>query len=310
MKLRNKLFLAALALCGTVTAQQDAMFTHYMNNTIAVNPAYAGTRNALTITGLHRSQWVGFDGAPVTQTLTMHTPIAKNKMGLGVSVINDKIGPVKTAGAYADYAYYLKLNDKSQLSLGLSAGLNFMQAGLTDLTIIDQDDVSFKDDISSKLLPNFGFGMYYRRPKFYAGLSAPKLLENNFYNNTVTGSVNLAKEKRHYYFICGGVTKISPEVEFRPTTFVKATPGAPVEADVTTTFIFHKRLLLGGMFRTGDAVGGLIGFYVTPQLHLGYSYDWSYKLETFKYNQGSHEIMISYDFIYKNSEKIRSPRYF
>ena len=310
MKLRYKLFLAALALFGTAAAQQDAMFTHYMNNTIAVNPAYAGTRNAMTITGIHRSQWVGFDGAPVTQTLTMHTPIAKNKMGLGISVINDKIGPVKTSGAYADYAYYIKLTDKSQLSLGLSAGLNLMQAGLTELTILDQDDASFQQNISSRLLPNFGFGMYYRRPQFYAGLSAPKLLQNNFYTNPVTGSAFLAKEKRHFYFICGGVTKISPEVQFRPTTFVKATPGAPVEADVTTTFIFHKRFLLGAMFRTGDAVGGLIGYYITNQVHLGYSYDWSYKLETFKHNQGSHEIMLSYDFIYKNSEKIRSPRYF
>jgi len=306
MKLRNKLFLAAVALTGTATAQQDAMFTHYMNNTLAVNPAYAGTRNALTITGLHRSQWVGFDGAPVTQTLTVHTPLNR-KMGLGLSVVNDKIGPVNTSGAFADYAYYLKLDDKSQLSLGVSAGLNFMKADLAGLTIIDPNDASFKENISSKLLPNFGFGMYYRRPKFYAGLSVPKLLENNFYSNTVSGS---GKETRHYYLICGGVTKLSPEVEFHPTTLVKATEGAPVEADLTTTFIFHKRFLLGGTFRTGDAVGGLIGFYVTNQLHLGYSYDWSYKLETFRYNQGSHEIMLSYDFIFKNDDKIRSPRYF
>src|SRR5436190_23650752 len=107
MKLRNKIFLALLALSGTATAQQDAMFTHYMNNTIAVNPAYAGTRNALTITGIHRSQWVGFDGAPITQTLTMHTPLGNHKMGIGLSVVNDKIGPVNTSGAFADYAYYL-----------------------------------------------------------------------------------------------------------------------------------------------------------------------------------------------------------
>jgi type IX secretion system PorP/SprF family membrane protein len=297
-------------MAGTASAQQDAMFTHYMNNTIAVNPAYAGTRNALTITGIHRSQWVGFDGAPITQTLTAHTPIANNKMGIGLSVVNDKIGPVTTTGAYADYAYYLKLDDKSKLSLGLSAGLNYMQAGLADLTIIDQDDEAFKENISSKLLPNFGFGMYYRRPRFYAGLSAPKLLQNNFYTNDVSGSARIAKEQRHYYFICGGVARMGANVEFRPTGFVKATPGAPVQADLTSTFIFNKRFLLGAMFRTGDAVGGLVGYYVTNQLHLGYSYDWSYKLETFKYNQGSHEIMLSYDFIYKNSDKIRSPRYF
>lgn len=309
MKLFSKIFLVTFAVCGTAQAQQDAMFTHYMNNTIAVNPAYAGSSNALSLTAIHRSQWVGFDGAPTTQTLTMHTPICKRKMGLGLSIVNDKVGPVNTTGAYADYAYFLKLDDKSTLSLGLSAGLNFMEAGLTDLTIIDNDDVAFKDNISSKLLPNFGFGMYYRRPKFYAGLSAPRLLENNFYTNTVTGG-ELAKEKRHYYFICGGVTPMGQNVEFRPTTLVKAAPGGPVQADVTGTFIFHKRFLLGAMYRTGDAVGGLLGYYFTNQLHAGYSFDWSYGLKTSKYNGGSHEIMLSYDFIYKNQEKIRTPRYF
>lgn len=307
MKIRYSILLVLVTLCAK--AQQDAMFTHYMNNTLSVNPAYAGTRNALTLTGLHRSQWVGFEGAPVTQTITVHSPIIKNKMGLGISLINDKIGPVNTCGAQASYSYYIDMGDRSKLAMGLNAGVNMMQAGLTDLTIIDADDQALSQNINSKLLPNFGFGLYYRRPSLYVGLSAPRLLENNYFENS-NGSTTISKENRHYYLIGGLVTRLSPQVNFKPTALLKATVGAPIEADITATFIFNKRFLMGGMVRSNDALGILAGYYITPQLHAGYSYDWSYNLRTFKYNQGSHEVMLSYDLIFKNEDKIRSPRYF
>jgi type IX secretion system PorP/SprF family membrane protein len=311
MKALKKILLIVLSVAtGILTAQQDAMFTHYMNNTIAVNPGYAGTSEALSLTALHRSQWVNFEGAPTTQTITMHAPLKNNKMGLGISVINDKIGPVNTTGAYVDYSYMLKLNEKSKLSFGLSAGINYMQAGLANLRLIQQNDIAFQEDVNSKLLPNFGFGMYYYTKCFYAGISSPKLLENNFNNNTIDGTTKLATEKRHYFFIAGGVMRLNSEVEFRPTTFVKATMGAPIEADITASFILNKRVLIGGMYRTGDAIGLLAGYYITNQFHVGYSFDWSYGNRTFLYNQGSHEIMLTYDFIFNDKQKVRSPRYF
>ncbi len=311
MKALKKILVIVLSVAtGALTAQQDPMFTHYMNNTIAVNPGYAGTSEALSLTALHRSQWVNFEGAPTTQTITMHTPMKNNKMGLGISVINDKIGPVNTTGAYVDYSYMLKLNEKSKLSFGLSAGINYMQAGLANLTVIQQNDIAFQEDVNSKLLPNFGFGMYYFTKRFYAGISSPKLLENNFNTNTINGTTKLATEKRHYFFIAGGVMRLNSEVEFRPTTFVKATMGAPIEADITASFIFNKRILIGGMYRTGDAIGLLAGYYITNQFHVGYSFDWSYGNRTFLYNQGSHEIILTYDFIFNDKQKVRSPRYF
>lgn len=162
-----------------VFAQQDAMFTHYMFNTLSVNPAYAGSRDALTITGLHRSQWVGFDGAPTTQTLTLHSPIYNEHLGVGLSVVNDKIGPVNTTAFYGDFAYKLKVSEKAKLAFGLSAGLNIRQSGLTDVALDESVDQSFAADEESALLPNFGFGMYYSTDKFYVGVSVPKLLKNN-----------------------------------------------------------------------------------------------------------------------------------
>jgi len=312
MKTLKKLaVLVIFTCCGqAMFAQQDAMFTHYMYNTIAVNPGYAGSRDALTVTALHRSQWVNFDGAPTTQTLTLHSPLLNNKLGLGLSAVHDEIGPVKNTSVYVDFAYILKTGEKSKLAFGLKGGINYMQAGLTNLMLDQQNDAAFQDNINSKLLPNFGFGVYYYRPKFYAGLSTPKLLENNFVTNTTSGSTKLATEKRHYFFIAGGVIKLSNSVDLKPTTFVKVTTGAPVEADVTASFIFSKRLLVGAMFRTGDALGALVGFNITEQFHVGYSFDWSYGNKTFKYNQGSHEIMLTYDFIFGDKQKVRSPRYF
>ncbi len=312
METRKRITLTMLIIFGSISlwAQQDAMFTHYMYNTIAVNPAYAGSRDALTITALHRSQWVNFGGAPTTQTLTVHTPMLNNKLGLGLSIVNDKIGPINNTSANIDFAYVLKVSENSKLAFGLKGGINYMKANLSTLNLDQQNDIEFQESSNTKLMTNFGFGMYYYRPRFYAGISTPKLLENNFKTNTATGVTNIATEKRHYFFIAGSVFKLTNTIELKPTTFVKVTMAAPIEADVTASFIFNKRLLLGGMFRTGDAVGLLVGYNITDQFHAGYSFDWSYGMKTFKYNQGSHEIMLSYDFIYGDKQKIRSPRYF
>lgn len=296
---------ASIALIlSNVQAQQDAMFTHYMYNTLAVNPAYAGSRDALTITGLHRSQWVNFDGAPTTQTLTLHSPIADNKMGLGLSLIKDKIGPTNTMSIYGDFAYKIQVSTKGKLAFGLKAGLNIMDNKLSQLKTTQGNDALFQSDVQSKLLPNFGVGAYYSQERFYIGLSTPKLLQNSFSTNSI------AKEKRHYFLIAGTMLRLTENIQFKPTTFIKVTQAAPIEADVTGTFVFHDRFNLGAMFRTGDALGVLVGYNFTDQFTAGYSFDWSYGNRTFKYNQGSHEIMLRYDLIYKSKDKIKSPRYF
>ncbi|MFI5148841.1 MAG: type IX secretion system membrane protein PorP/SprF [Bacteroidia bacterium] len=313
MKLRYPFFVLALASLGSLqmTAQQDPMFTHYMDNTLMINPAYAGSREALTVTALQRMQWVDFKGAPVTQTITMHAPLPNEHLGLGLSVLNDKIGPSNNTSVFVDFAYIMKLSPKSKLALGVNAGASMFQANLSTLQVEQASDPLFQNNVNNQMTPNFGFGAYYYRERFYAGISVPNLMQNNYsVVNEANGTSKLGLEQRHYYLIAGTVIRMSDNLEFKPTTLVKVTPGAPSEIDLTGTFIVMKKLLLGVMFRSGDAFGGLVGLNVTEQLHLGYSYDWSYGLSSSKYNQGSHEIVLRYDFLFYNKKQIHSPRYF
>jgi type IX secretion system PorP/SprF family membrane protein len=281
------------------------MFTHYMYNTLWLNPAYAGTRNLLTITAIHRSQWVDFDGSPRDQSLTMHAPLWMDKAGVGISVINDKLGPSKSTWIAADFAYHLRLTPKSQLSFGLKGLVNLYSNSLSTLELNQKNDVAFSQNIQS-VLPNAGTGIYYYTKKFYAGISSPRLIENRF----DPAASLLSKEKRHYFLIAGCVVKLSKGIQLKPTAFLKATAGAPVEADVTATFIFYEDFFLGLNYRTGDAAGFLMGFNITDQLNLGYSFDWSFANTTGRYNRGSHEVMLRYDVVYKSDKKIKSPRYF
>lgn len=314
MKNLKKSTIVLVSALGSLSvhAQQAPMYTHYMYNTLSVNPAYAGSREALTITALHRSQWVDFKGAPVTQTLTLHAPLRNEHIGVGLSVLNDKIGPSNNTAAFADFAFIMKVTAKSKLALGLSAGVNILQANLNTLKLEGQEtDPVFQTNISNHVAPNFGFGAYYYRERFYAGVSAPNLLQNNYSVITdESGNKLIGKEQRHYFLIAGTMIPLGSDLAFKPTTLVKVTPGAPVQADLTASFVIMKRLLLGAMYRTGDSFGALVGVDITEQFHVGYSFDWSYGLKTFKYNQGSHEIVLRYDFIYPSKKQIHSPRYF
>jgi type IX secretion system PorP/SprF family membrane protein len=308
MKTLKKVILVLVLASGSlrIIAQQAPMYTHYMYNTLSVNPAYAGSRDALTLTALHRSQWIGFKGAPVTQTFTMHTPLRNEHVGIGLTVLNDKIGPTNNTSVFVDYAYRIKLSEKSKLAFGLSAGINIYNANLNSLQLDQQTDPSFQNNVNNHVTPNFGFGAYYSRERFYAGISAPNLLQNSYVanSNSLTG-----KEQRHYFLIAGTMLKIAENLDFKPTTLIKITRGAPVQADLTASFIILKRLLVGVMYRTGDSFGGLVGFDITEQLHLGYSYDWSYGLRTGTYNHGSHELILRYDILF-NKKQIHSPRNF
>lgn len=308
---RYFLILVSVIAVGAVTAQQDAMFTHYMYNTLGVNPGYAGSRNALTLTALHRSQWVSFPGAPETQTFTIHGPALDDKIGLGLSIVNDKLGPIKSTSVYGDASYRLKLNRKSTLAIGLKAGINYMRGQFSDILIDDQTDAVFQQNEVMNANPNFGVGFYYHREKFYAGLSAPTLLENRFTANTVNGDrASFLDQQRHYFLIIGGVIDLNDNLMIKPTSFVKMTEGAPIELDLTGTLIYRERYNAGLMYRSGDAMGLLLGLNLNEQLYMGYSFDWSFLNTTLTYNGGSHEVMLRYDFIFKHRKKIKSPRYF
>lgn len=304
--MKKRILFALILVTGYAKAQQDAMFTHYMYNTLWLNPAYAGTRDALTVTGIHRSQWVGFDGAPIDQTITMHSPFYKGKMGWGLSIQNDKIGATNSLFIGGDYAYHVKLNKKSKLGLGVKAMVNIFNNKSQGLKLEDesQPDRAFNSNIQT-VTPNVGAGIYYHRERFYIGISTPKVFENKLGNNQVSYI-----EQRHFFLIVGSVFKLSKAVMLKPTCFIKATESAPIEGDFTANFILYNKITLGAMYRTGDAVGILLGYNLTDQFSIGYSFDWSMANTTGKYNAGSHEIMIRYDLVSLTKGKIKSPRYF
>jgi type IX secretion system PorP/SprF family membrane protein len=291
----------------SVNAQQEAMYTHYAFNTLSVNPAYAGSRDALTMTALHRSQWVGFKGAPTTQTFTMHAPLRDNSMGLGFSALNDKIGPVNNSSFYLDYAYKIPLGN-GKLSMALKGGLDIMQASLTPLLAIDNGDAAIGNNIRNEMLPNFGLGTYYSTDNYYLGLSCPRLIQNHINLTNLTSST--AIQRRHYYFIAGTMIDINSNLQVKPMGLIKLTRAAPTELDLTAIFVLDKKIELGGMYRTGDAVGVLFGINFDNNLRLGYSFDWSFGVKTGKYNAGSHEIVLRYDFVKNVKRRIVSPRYF
>jgi len=308
-KLSMSLVLTVASL--TINAQQAPMYTHYMNNTLVVNPAYAGSREALTVTAINRMQWVDFEGAPVTQSITLHSPLANEHIALGLSLLNDKIGPTNLTSAVFDYAYRFRLTENANMAFGLSIGANWFQANLSELQLDNQQDPVFLNDINHKLTPDIGFGAYYSRERFYAGFSIPNLLETTYSEiDQGNGTSLFGKEQRHYFFITGALFHVSENVDFKPTSFIKVTAAAPIEADLTASFILQEKLLLGVMCRTGDAVGVLAGFDISDQFHVGYSYDWSFGLQTGRYNKGSHEIVLQYDFEIFNKKQYHSPRYF
>jgi len=303
--MKKILLLTMILVSSLAWSQQDAMFTHYMYNTLWMNPAYAGTREALTITGIHRSQWVGYDGAPVDQSLTMHSPILNGKMGLGLSLLNDKIGPTQSTKVAIDVAYHLQLSKKSKLSFGIKGMLDIYRNTISTLKINNEADPAFAQNYQS-LLPNAGAGVYYHHENFYVGLSTPELLQNN-----LDGSISSASTaQRHYFLIAGAMIPMTKNLKFKPTGFVKATAGAPIQGDITASFLMYDVFSLGAMYRTGDGVGALINYSFTDQFTVGYSYDFSLANTTGKYNSGSHEVMLRYDLIYKSTRKIKSLRYF
>ncbi len=309
-KMKRIAFIAIVVgalLSLKVQAQQDPMYTQYMFNMLTVNPGYAGSRDALTLAMLHRNQWVGMEGAPKTTTLSAHTPLRRQALALGVSMVYDEIGPVKQTGLYVDLAARIKLTEKSRISVGLKTGFNNLNSNLSNLNVIDPNDPAFQYGNVNRFMPNVGLGAYYQRERFYAGISMPKFFENTIYEET-GGSVSRPKEIRHLFFITGFVIDITEEIKFKPSILVKAVDAAPLSGDLNLSFLFLDKLWLGVYGRYGDSFGGLVGVYVTPQFMIGYSYDYS-TTELQKYNSGSHEISLVYDFIFQE-QRLKSPRYF
>lgn len=313
----KKYLFATLLFVGImasgVNAQQDAQYTQYMYNTLSVNPAYAGSRGQLSFAGLYRSQWVGLDGATETFTINLHSPIRNSRLGYGVSIVNDNIGDGVVQETYLDavVSYTIDLAMDAKLSFGLKAGGNMLSLDFNGLRNFDQEVVN-QNNIDNRFTPNFGLGVYYHTDKFYAGLSAPNVLESEYFDNDNSGDgVNfLSAERMNIYLITGYVFDIGADLQFKPALLTKAVSGAPLQVDLSASFLFANKFSFGAAYRWDAAVSGLVGFQVTDQIMLGLAYDReTTELGGTQFNDGSFELFLRLELL-KSFQRTISPRFF
>ncbi|OCB76676.1 hypothetical protein B0A79_17960 [Flavobacterium piscis] len=300
----RKLVLVFMFFSAVGFAQQDAQYTQYMYNTININPAYAGSRGAMSIFGLYRTQWVGLDGAPETSSFSLNTPLSNSNLGLGVSFVNDKIGPTNENALSADLSYTVPTSETFKLSFGIKATANLFSLDVNKLNPEHQGDPQFQD-LKSKFSPNVGAGVYYHSDKAYIGLSVPNFIETNRYDDNDTA---IFKDKINYYLIAGYVFDLDPYIKFKPAVLTKMVEGSPLQVDLSANFMFNDKFVAGLAYRWSAALSAMAGFQVTDGLFIGYSYD----RETTRlnnYNSGSHEIFLRFEF-FNNYSRITSPRFF
>lgn len=300
----KKLVLVFMFFSAIGFAQQDSQYTQYMYNTITVNPAYAGSRGMLSIFGLHRSQWIGLEGAPRTNAFSVNTPLNGNHLGLGVSIVNDKIGPTVENTFSADLSYTVPTSETFKLSFGIKGTANLFNIDMNKLDIKDQGDKQFQN-LDGKFSPNIGAGIYLHSDKAYVGLSVPNFIESDRYDDD---QVAIFKEKINYYFIAGYVFDINPSIQFKPALLTKLVQGAPLQVDVSGNFMFDEKFVLGLGYRWSASISAMAGFQVSEGLYVGYAYDHeTTRLQ--KYNSGSHEIFLRFE-LFNSYSRITSPRFF
>ena len=313
--LNNPLYMKRLLLLilllfgiGCVSwAQQDKMFTQYLNYPSAINPAYVGSRGTTQILGIARRQWVGIKGAPESAALSINSPIPFYHMGVGLSIETDKLGPEKNTDIGFDFSYNLKMSSTLFLNLGLKAGLSHYKVDLRTAKVIDAGDPTVLEHINGKLKPNFGVGAYLYDDCFFAGISVPRLIQTDLKGGALENS-SFDRNKLHYFMMAGYLMDVNLFLKLKPSMLLKATQGSRLSWDFTMMAIFVDKLWLGASYRNEDALAAIAQVNITNQLRVGYSYDFAISKLSGR-SDGSHEISLSYDIEFK-SKKLKSPRYF
>lgn len=302
----KKIFTAITMLSVySALAQQDPQYTQYMYNTLSVNSAYAGSLGHLAITGIYRTQWVGLEGAPSTQSFTLDTPIGKN-VGLGLSVVSEEIGPSEEQYIDANFSYTIQSGQTHKLSFGIKGGGRVINIDWTKGSYRDPD-VQFRENITNKFLPVVGAGLYWHGERDYIGLAVPNFMTKERYDYDDIAE-DLMNERIHVYLIGGIVFDLSAHTKFKPAVLLKYVSGAPLIADLSANFMFNNAVSLGVAYRTSDSVSGLASIQITPQFNVGYSYDYT-TTELQNYNSGTHEIMLRFELV-SRKKGLKSPRFF
>jgi len=292
-----------LSIGTQIEAQHLTQYTNYMFNKLAYNPAYAGSRDALTANALYRNQWSGIDGAPTNINFNIHTPIMKNRAGLGLSVVSDQIGMFNTNYVNLSYSYSIPVNDNTSLGLGIMGRLEHGRTDWTKADALHTTDALLSSTAVNEIQPNFGAGLYLRNEKFYMGLSVPQMMRNTLYDNRSD-----ATNVRSYYLMAGLMLNISENIKFKPSALVSYNPSAPVDLDVSAMFLLMDVFWIGGTYRLDDSFDGIIQYQLTQQLRAGIAGDFTVS-ELQKCTVGSFELMVEYTFHF-NNESIKNIRYF
>lgn len=293
-------------------AQFDYLFTQYMFNETFINPAYAGSKEAMSATLAHRQQWVNFAGRPITTSFAIHGPLMNNKMGLGLSVLNEKIGVLNQNLIYLNYAYRIKTGKNSTLALGLMGGIHNQVNKFAELKTNNDGttDPQFANSPST-IAPNFGTGVYFNTKTFFAGLSIPRMINDQVTfatNGAVQLNTKMQPDKFTYYLTVGNVFTLNSNLKLKGQTMIKAVQNSPIQFDLNANFLIKERIWAGLAYRSGSAVSAIAGVQINSQFLVSYAFD--YTLNSIqKYSQGSHEIVLNYLFSYKG-KKVVTPRYF
>lgn len=285
------------------------MFSQYMFNKLAVNPGYAGSRELLSADMIYRYQWVNIEGAPKTVSFALHSPLNNPHLALGFNLSNDKIGPLSNTSAMATFAYRI-IFPKSKLSFGLQAGVKSSDVLWSKFNVKDAGEsfLEMSNQVENKVIPDANFGVYYYSDKFYAGVSARQLLQNQtLLSSDNLGNTQFSKLATHFYAMTGAAFPLNDNVVFRPSLLAKFVNNAPPQLDLNASFLFANTLWVGASYRTEKAIALITEVNIAQNLRIGYSYDiWMNELQS--YNKGSHEIRISFDF--NVGKRILTPRYF
>lgn len=299
-------YIVAILLLGVfnASAQQESQYTQYMYNTMAFNPGYTGSREVVSAMGLYRTQWVGLDGAPKTMNFSIQSPLGYHANGIGLNVISEEIGPTNNTGVMVNYAYTIIGNNDLRFSFGISGGFDNYVVDYNKLIIQNPDP--YLNGKESKFLPNVGAGFYMHTYNWYIGVSVPKLLKTDYYDDVAS---TVYTTNSHFYGIAGYVFDINPNFRFKPAVLVKVVKGAPVAVDVSANFLISNKLTLGLAYRWDASVSGLAGFQITDGIQIGYAYDYE-TTNLGNYNSGSHEIFLRFDLFTKSSNRMINPRFF
>lgn len=301
-----KIVFLIIVVSSPIHAQQDAQYTQYMYNTVTVNPGYAGSRGHLSTAILHRSQWLGLEGAPSTQTFNVHSPIGYRGVGLGLSIVKDEIGPTSETNVDIDFSYTLQTSVDGRLSFGLKASAHLLDIRFSELNQF-APDLNLQTDIDNRFSPNFGAGVYYHNKKFYAGLSVPRILQTSHFEES---SISTAKERMNFYALTGYVWDLNSNLKFKPTILAKIVQGAPLQVDLSANFMLSEKFIIGAAYRWDAAFSGMLGFNIADGFFIGMAYDREVtELGNAAFNDGSFEVIFRYDW-FKKEQQLKSPRFF